>query len=205
MESQAQEEGLWSVYGLINRAIEELVRSTGGDSAWEDVRTRAQLTVDHFEGMSSYDDAITYDLVAAAAEVLDLEPDDVLERFGRYWVIYTGAEGWGPILDCQGSTVLTVLSNLNDMHRRIQTSMPDLVMPTFEIAHADDHRIDVEYHSERAGLAPMVLGLLRGLAERFGEDWTVSQIGCRDADGHDTFLLAAPVRAAVSTVGEVST
>lgn len=183
------------MYGLINRALEELVRSIGGDEGWHNVCARAEVDIDFFEGMAVYDDDVTFSLVEAASVELAISTDDILERFGRYWIVYTGAEGWGPVLDEQGSSVLEVLRNLNNMHLRVETSMPGAIVPTFHVRSATDDRIDVDYVSDRDGLAPMVLGLLRGLAERLHEDWHVAQVGDRQSQGHDTFALVARVPA----------
>lgn len=183
------------MYGLINRALEELVRSTSGDEGWHSVCTRAGVDIDFFEGHAVYDDAITFDLVDAASTELQTTTSDILERFGRYWILYTSAEGWGPVLDDQGSSVLEVLQNLNNMHVRVTTSMPGAIVPTFHVRHCTSDRIDVEYISERDGLAPMVIGLLRGLSERFDEDWHIVQTGHRSQLGCDTFMLVAAVPA----------
>lgn len=184
------------MYGLVNRAVKELIESTAGPQAWLDVCAEAGVDIDYFEAMEPYDDAITYDLVAAASSVLDTPADEILEGFGRYWILYTGAEGWGPILDSQGSTVAEVVSNLDDMHVRIQATMPSLVMPRFNIVQSNSSVIRLEYHSEREGLAPMVLGLMKGLAERCGESWHTVQVGYRSDSGFDTFeLTAAPAPA----------
>lgn len=188
------------MYGLVNRAIQELVVSTSGDDVWRSVCDEAGVDIEFFEAMEPYDDSITYNLVAAASEVLGKPAEEILEGFGRYWILYTGAEGWGPILDSQGSTVADVIGNLNDMHARIQATMPSLVMPRFKVLTSSDRSIEFEYHSERDGLAPMVLGLMRGLAERCGEQWNVDQVGRRHQDGHDTFLLTARVASDVGTV-----
>ena len=189
------------VYGLINRAIEELVRSSGDPDLWDAVRARADVDVDYFEGMAVYDDAVTHRLVAAAATELGVTSDDLLERFGRYWIVYTGAEGWGPILDGHGTSVVEVLTNLNDLHLRIRSSLPQLRPPHFDVIHQRDDRIDLRYYSERDGLAPMVTGLLRGLAERFAEDWHVAHVGHRNADGYDSFRLTARVPQGASVPG----
>lgn len=183
------------MYGLINRAIEELVRSSGDLHLWDTVRTRADVDIDYFEGMALYDDAITHRLIAAASHELGVTSDEMLERFGRYWVVYTGAEGWGPILDGHGNSVIEVLRNLDDLHLRISSSMPHLRPPRFEVVQSTADRIDVRYRSERDGLAAMVTGLLRGLAERFDENWHVAHVGTRATDGYDTYLLSARVPA----------
>ncbi len=179
------------MYGLVNRAVKELIVSRAGVEAWQMVCNTAGVHIDDFAAMESYDDDITYRLVGAASQVLDTPAEEILEGFGRYWILYTGAEGWGPILDSQGSSVAEVIGNLNDMHVRIQATMPSLVMPRFQVTRTDDAAIRFEYHSERDGLAPMVLGLMKGLAERCDERWSVAQVGFRSDDGFDTFELSA--------------
>ncbi len=179
------------MYGLVNRAVEDLITSSAGVETWQQVCAAAGVEIDYFEAMEPYDDSITYNLVAAASEVLNTPAAEILEGFGRHWVLYTGAEGWGPILDSQGSTVAEMIGNLNDMHVRIQATMPSLVMPRFHVTRSDDDRIVFEYHSEREGLAPMVLGLMKGLAERCNEQWDVAQVGFRADNGFDTFELVA--------------
>lgn len=185
------------MYGLVNRAIKEHVVAAAGEAAWNAVRNAAELEDDFFVAMDAYDDDITYRLVAAASEVLKTPADEILAGFGRYWILYTGAEGWGPVLDMQGNSMVELLGNLNAMHLRLRTTMPKLRMPEFHMhRHADD-LVEVEYHSEREGFAPMVLGLLGGLAERFDEEWTISQVGWRSDDGFDTFRLVGGARPSV--------
>ncbi len=187
------------VYGLINRAIEELVRSCDPD-VWEAVRTRARVDIDYFEGAAIYDDHITHRLLAAAAVELGVTEDALLEQFGRYWIVYTSAEGWGPILDGHGSSVAEVLRNLNDLHLRVRSTMPELRPPRFEVAEEQDGHIEVHYHSERDGLAAMVTGVLRGLAERFDEDWHVNHVGQLEAERCDVFVLTGPVSAPAASL-----
>ncbi|MEO1574747.1 MAG: heme NO-binding domain-containing protein [Pseudomonadota bacterium] len=53
--------------------------------------------------------------------------------------------------------------------------MPDLHPPQFSCQRIDHDVIEIEYRSTREGLAPMVIGLLEGLSERFGERVIVTQ------------------------------
>lgn len=177
------------MYGLINRAIKEHVLDATDELTWNEVRKKAGLDDDSFVAMDRYDDEVTYDLVDAAGEVLGAPTEDILRGFGRYWVLYTGAEGWGPMLDLMGSTVIDMLSNLDDMHHRLRTTMPSMVMPQFRVLSASPNEIVFNYISTREGLAPMVLGIMHGLNERCGEDWTVTQTGFRVDNGFDTFTL----------------
>ena len=186
------------MYGLVNRAIEDLVVTAHGADAWSKVLGQVDISVDRFESMEPYDDSITYALVGAASAVVETPAHDLLEAFGRHWILYTGAEGWGQILDAQGSSVVEVIGNLNAMHARVRATMPSMVVPEFRVVESDGDVVCFEYHSHRDGLAPMVLGLMRGLAERFGESWEVAQISDRAQDGFDTFELRLQPEAALS-------
>ncbi|MFX7898828.1 heme NO-binding domain-containing protein, partial [Acinetobacter baumannii] len=75
------------MYGLVNRAIEQLVVATAGGPAWRPVCARAGVSPDGFIGMQAYPDDMTYRLVGAASEVLGHPPETVLRLFGEYWIV----------------------------------------------------------------------------------------------------------------------
>jgi hypothetical protein len=55
------------------------------------------------------------------------------------------------------------------------------VPPQFSTRNETTHSIELEYRSKRAGFAPMVIGLLKGLCQRFElTDYTVSHIIQKD-------------------------
>jgi len=55
------------MYGLINKAVEGLVRSKFGDAKWERIRSRAGLPDEPFISMEQYEDKTTYDLVSRSS------------------------------------------------------------------------------------------------------------------------------------------
>ena len=136
--------------------------------------------------MDAYPDDITYKLVGAASEVLGIPASAVLEAFGEYWVLYTAQEGYGPMLDAGGKTLREFLENLDALHARVALTMPELRPPRFRLVPIDDTSMRLEYHSMRQGLAPMVIGLLRGLSVRFN---TAIEVTHAPADGHDDFMI----------------
>lgn len=177
------------MYGLVNQAVEDLAVRVGGPELWSKIVERAGIDVPVFVAMSTYDDDVTYKLVEAASEVLGLSQAEVLEAFGEHWILYTGSQGYGPMMSAMGTTLPQFLGNLDAMHSRIALSMPALKPPSFACEELGEGRLLVRYWSERAGLAPMVTGLLKGLADRFDLDLTVTaQERSADAD-HDSFLL----------------
>lgn len=157
------------MYGLVNKAIEGLVRSNHGDAVWRQIVQAAGLELTGFVSLESYDDEVTYKLVEAASDVLDASAEAILEGFGEYWITYTADEGYGQLLERSGDTIEEFLENLDQLHTRVGLTMPHLRPPTIHSDVLQDGSIRLEYYSEREGLAPMVVGLVRGLARRFGK------------------------------------
>ncbi len=171
------------MYGLINKAVRGLVLEQFGAEAWARIRTRAGVEDEDFLSMTSYDDSVTYELVAAASAELGAPAEDILKGFGEYWVRYTAVEGYGELLDSAGGDLTSFLSNLDQMHARVKLAFPDLRPPRFRVSDATASRLRLHYFSDRPGLAPLVVGLVHGLAARFGDQ--VEIVPGREGDGED--------------------
>lgn len=178
------------MYGLVNLAIEDLVRSQFGDSQWTAIQKRAGVDLPTFVGMQPYPDSITYQLVGAASEELGIPADTLLEALGEYWTLYTARKGYGDILALGGRTFVEFVQNLDMMHAHIALSMPQLRPPSFWCTNLTDTSLRLHYRSERDGLAPMVIGLVRGLGQMFETDVQVEQV-VRTSEGsdHDEFQV----------------
>ena len=172
------------MYGLVNRAVEDLVTHKFGPQTWEQVKSRAGVDVELFVAMSPYPDAVTYALVGAASEVLGIPAGEILEAFGEYWMLYSAREGYGELLDLMGHDVPSFLEQLDDVHERLKLSFPELVPPSLTVSDVSDASLVVHYRSDREGLAPFVVGLLRGVGARFGRPVEVTLLRGKDA-GHD--------------------
>lgn len=178
------------MYGLVNQALEDFVIQGFGDSAWDRVRQGAGINHDMFIAMDGYPDETTYKLVGAAAEVLGLDADQVLEAFGKHWVLYTAESGYGEMLAMFGSDLRSFLNNLDNLHSHVGMSFPALRPPSFTVEEIEGNAgLLLHYRSERAGLAPMVIGLLKGLGKRFSQKISVKQTAFRGADDHDVFRI----------------
>ena len=76
------------------------------------------------------------------------------------------------------------------MHAHIGTVFPNLQPPSFQCTDITDHSMRLHYYSERAGLAPMVIGLLKGLGTMFNQPIAVVHAVSRAAGAnHDEFVL----------------
>lgn len=170
--------------------LKDLIISTAGSSTWDKIRHRAEVVDLQFLDSSNYDDQLTYNLVTAASEILEQPVEDVLHAFGRHWVLYTGREGWASLFDFTGNDFIGFLGQLDEMHARVNSAMPDGRMPEFTLTELDQG-YQLDYHSDREGLASMVMGILDGLAEQFDESWNILHTGSRDRLGFDQFNIQA--------------
>lgn len=171
------------MYGLVNKAVRDLVVAEFGEAQWVAIADAAG--VDHqFISMQSYDDQVTYDLVSHASELLNVPANELLRQFGSYWIRFTATEGYGHLVSLFGDTLEEFLEKLgNDLHARVAITMPELKPPEFRTEKVAAHSYVVFYTSHRRGLQPMVLGLLEGLAERFGEIATVTHLDSQEGNG----------------------
>ncbi|CAB9517983.1 Receptor-type guanylate cyclase gcy [Seminavis robusta] len=102
----------------------------GGEEVWDEVMTRAGLEeqVKQKKGFllrSYYGDELFMALVQAGAELKGVTVDDILAPFGHFFgsfLIHRGASS--SLLQIQGTTLRTWLSNLNGMHDHIRMSYP---------------------------------------------------------------------------------
>ena len=178
------------MYGLVNQALEDFVRQRFGDAAWNRIRDGAGVSLDMFVSMDSYPDDMTVKLVQAATDVLGLNAAQILEAFGEHWVLYTAQAGYGEMLAMFGSDLRAFLLNLDNLHSHVAMTFPALRPPSFEVEQIEGSRaLLLHYRSERTGLAPMVVGLLKGLGMRFSQEISIRQTAHRGPDDHDVFRI----------------
>ncbi len=187
------------MYGMVNKAVEDMVCLHFGERTWEQVKSQACVHNEIFISNEQYPDAVTYDLVGAASNVLPMDATQILHAFGEHWVLKVAPEGYGALMDGGGETMHEFLRNLPNFHTRVALLFPNLCPPRFACTDVTEHSLSLHYHSHRQGLAPFVRGLLSGLAQRFGESPDVQHVQKRSEGAtHDIFELrwATPAAAA---------
>lgn len=178
------------MYGMVNKAIEGMVCANHGEIVWEKIKAKAGVDIDAFISNEPYDDDITYRLVAAASAVLVLPADEILQVFGRYWVLETAQKDYGPLMRSSGRGLPEFLKNLDHMHTRVRMMFPKLVPPRIAISDVTEATLVLHYYSHRQGLAPFVVGLVEGLGEMFSTPAIVELTTPRGpACDHDIFAV----------------
>lgn len=178
------------MYGMVNKAVEEMVVMHHGEPTWERIKAKAGVDVDVFMSNQGYPDEITYKLVGAASEILQLPAETILQAFGEHWVLHTAQEGYGALLRAGGRTLREFLVNLHDFHTRVKMIFPDLKPPGFECTDVTSHSLNLHYLTHRPGMTQFVVGLVHGLGKMFRTPVNVRVVADR-ANGaeHDVFHI----------------
>lgn len=178
------------MYGMVNKAVQDLILSQHGQDVWQRIRGLAGVEEELFISNETYPDELTYRLVNAASEVLAVPAAEVLRIFGRWWICHTALEGYGHLMKAGGRTLPEFLKNLPNFHTRIVLMYPHLQPPEFECTDVTAGSLRLQYHSHRRGLAPFVTGLLEGLGEMFQSPVTVKQEQSVESGSiHDVFWV----------------
>ncbi|HEY9875060.1 MAG TPA: heme NO-binding domain-containing protein [Candidatus Obscuribacterales bacterium] len=178
------------MYGLVNKAIQDMVCDRFGEETWEKIKQTAGVEMSSFLSMEGYPDDLTHRLVKAASEVLGLSASEIMQAFGEYWIQYTAQEGYGEMMEMSGDNLPDFLENLDNLHARVGVLFPQLQPPSFDCTDIEEESLNLHYHSSREGLAPMVIGLMKGLGTKFDTEVEITQTGDREQGAdHDEFLI----------------
>jgi hypothetical protein len=176
------------MYGIVNKAIQELVESEFGTEMWSKIHLRSGIREDYFISNEAYDDDITYKLAGAVSEETGMSLQDVLIAFGEFWVLKTGKEKYGSLMEAGGENLREFLVNLPNFHSRVMLYYPKLTPPEFHVSDVEERSINLHYISKREGLKDFVRGLLQGLAKLYDTDVEITLLTCREEGSpHEIF------------------
>jgi hypothetical protein len=178
------------MYGIVNKAIEELVTENFGLDKWHLIKTKSNIDVDYFISSEPYDDDITYKLAIAVSDEMNISVGDVLQTFGEWWILRTGKEKYGYLLESGGENFKEFLLNLPLFHNRVMMIYPKLTPPEFKISKIEEKNLHLHYYSKRVGLQDFVRGLIYGLGKFYNCPITLKLIESRELNAdHEVFFI----------------
>ncbi len=179
------------MYGIVNKAIQGLVKENFGEDAWEKVKLKSGVAHNSFLSNESYPDEETFKLAGAASEVLNLPLEQVLIAFGEYWVLKTGLEHYGSLMRSGGDNLKEFLVNLPNFHSRVMLIYRNITPPEFRISDIENNSLQFHYYSQRQGLKYFVYGLIQGLGKMYKVSVKTTIIKSReDGYDHDIFFVS---------------
>ncbi|NND07784.1 MAG: heme NO-binding domain-containing protein [Saprospiraceae bacterium] len=179
------------MYGIVNKAIEDLVKTNYGAAIWDAVKERSGVDIDYFISNEPYDDDITYKLANAVGEEMEMPVTQVLQAFGEWWILKTGKEKYGGLMEAGGHNLKEFLTNLPIFHNRIMLIYPKLTPPEFKVSNIAERSIHIHYFSKREGLQEFVRGLLSGLGKMYDTPTKIELLQSRaEGSNHEIFKVS---------------
>jgi hypothetical protein len=172
------------MYGIVNKSIEELVVHNFGADVWAVIREKSKVKHAYFLSNESYDDEVTFALATTISEEMAIPLPAVLKAFGEWWILHTGKNHYGYLLESGGENFKSFIMNLPAFHNRVMMMYPKLTPPEFRISNPTDKSVHLHYLSKRKGLTDFVFGLLTGLGKFFSTE--ISLLHLESIPGDDT-------------------
>jgi hypothetical protein len=172
------------MYGMVNLAIQEFLCGHYGSDIWAATRSKSSMEIDHFLTMEQYPDQLSFDILTAASDLVGEPVSRLLEKLGEYWIGFAERSGYGELMDVLGNDLFEALQNLDNLHTRVGFAFPDLLPPSFWVTELHGDSLVLHYQSARVGLAPMVIGLVKGLGRRYSQNVGIEQIDSPGSDHH---------------------
>jgi Haem-NO-binding len=178
------------MYGIVNKAIEDLVTANFGADKWEIIKERSGVDIDFFISSEPYDDDVTFKLAVAVSEEMKMTVSDVLIAFGEWWVIKTTSEKYPGLMNSGGNSLKEFLINLPNFHNRIMLIYPKLTPPEFKVSDISENGLHLHYFSKREGLQEFVRGLIQGLGKMYNTPLELELIQTRnEGSSHEIFKI----------------
>ncbi len=161
--------------GIVFNLLEEVVQREYGEDAWDALLEAAELE-GAYTSLGTYGDGEMQKLVAAASALLQKSPEEILEWFG-YQAIPLLADKY-PEFFAPHDTTRSFLLTLNQViHPEVRKIYPGADVPVFDFDLSTPDAIVMEYRSARR-LCSFAAGLIRGAAERYGEQVALEHPKC---------------------------
>ncbi len=178
------------MYGLATKILQDMIVDRYGEDKWGIIRERSGVKEPMFIQMTCYPDAMTFQIVASASEVLNETQERLLFLFGEYWIT-VAEQDYAEMVSFAGKDLVEVLNGVDDIHARASLMFPEMKPPSFKCTHVSDESFRLHYKSVRDGLAPFVKGLTAGLGRRMNTPVDVTHDKRRsDGEDHEQFVVA---------------
>ncbi|MBL0316187.1 MAG: heme NO-binding domain-containing protein [Flavobacteriales bacterium] len=179
------------MYGIVNKAIEELVKENFGEDKWQIILEKSGIDAEFFISNEPYDDDITFKLAMTISSEMNMSLRDVLIAFGEWWILKTAKERYGYLLASGGNNFRDFIINLPIFHNRIIMMYPKLSPPEFKVTDIQEQDLKLHYISTRKGLSDFVYGLISGLGKFYQTETNIEYLESKEAPGtYDIFRIS---------------
>jgi Haem-NO-binding len=155
------------MYGIINKALQEMTINSHGACTWEAVKNKAQIEIDTFFNGEMYDDAITHRLVDALCAIVSIEAAQVYYNIGQWYVVETIGKKYAGMVLAGGKTLKEFFENLPALYASVKRLYFPNTPSSISISDVEENCVLVCYHGPRPNLEEIVRGGLSGFCILF--------------------------------------
>lgn len=159
---------------MVNQAVKTMFIEKFDKSKWVEICKTLSIPHNDFSSFEQYDDEITLKLVTQISEFAEIEPTDLLESFGIYWIKYARESEYQSIIENFANSPVELIESLDHLHTRLELFFENLSAPSFWTTRVNDNEVLVHYASKRdLPLEYFVLGLLKGIFNMFDKECNI--------------------------------
>jgi predicted hydrocarbon binding protein len=147
-----------------------------GAAAWDEILTAAGLGPRAYLPIGSYPDEEMVAIVSAASKVARVGAPQLLESFGEYVAPHLLGM-YRHLLKPAWRTLEVLLHVEETAHRAVRLQQPGASPPYLVARRIGDQQAELNYTSSRR-LCFVAKGIIRGLADHFGERVTIQEPEC---------------------------
>ncbi len=178
------------MYGVMFGFLREyVVKEHGGEETWRTLmKSSGQSAYKIHFATVDYPDKEIVALAVSAAEALNLSVADVLEDFGSY-VGPRLLEFYHFYIEGHDTDVFSVVQYAGGhIHDQIHAHNPDRKPPQLSAEILNPNKMKAHYKSDRK-MCPVVRGVLRGLATKFGEEIRIEETQCMHSGASECIIM----------------
>lgn len=169
------------MHGLINKGIQVFLTHTYGQEIWVQIADEVRLPGGSFEALLTYEEELTWNVLAVASKYLGKSEDTLLEDLGTYLVSHTTTEPVRRLLRFGGFDFADFLNSLDELPERARLAVPNLSLPELMVSEVSPDQYEIICASDFGRYGLILTGLLRAMADDYGSlcliEWSASERG----------------------------
>ena len=161
--------------GIVFNIMEQVISDQHGERFWDDV-LEAAGSDGVYTAVGTYPHEELISLVGAAAGMLEVSPDDLVQDFGRRAIPHF-VERYLHFFTPHADTRSFILTLNEVIHPEVRKLFPGAEAPSFEFSLPNERTVQLAYISTRQ-LCSFAEGLVLGAADHYGEMVEIRQTSC---------------------------
>jgi len=164
------------MHGIIFTGLKKYVRTRLGDEAWNNLRAAAGLSGRVYLPVQPYPDEELQALLTTASHLTGISAQELLEDYGRF-IAPDFLTVYRALLNPEWRT-LDLLEHIEKtIHPAVRANNPGAKPPELRVDRPEPDRLVIEYQSARQ-LCGLAKGLIRGIADHYGDRVTLAEPAC---------------------------